>query len=38
MTRHLDFTDEQLELPVDRLSPTLQKPSDFVDMPTRSGV
>jgi len=33
MTRHLDFTDEQLELLVDRLSPTLQKASDIVDMP-----
>ena len=33
MTRHLDFTDEQLELLVDRLSPTLQKSSDIVDMP-----
>ncbi len=34
--RHLDFTDEQVELLVDRFSATLQKPSDFVDMPTRS--
>ena len=33
MTRRLDFTDEQLELLVDRLSPTLQKASDIVDMP-----
>jgi hypothetical protein len=30
--------NEQVELLVDRFSATLQKPSDFVDMPTRSGV